>query len=348
LDESKPVCSIIIPVRNEERSIAKCLDMILSNDYPKDKIEIIVVDGESDDETLRVLQNYIAEHPFAQIKVLKNTKKTAPAGMNIGIKHAKGSVIAIVGAHNYLSKNYLCVAVKYLEENKAECVGGIGVCIPVGQTSIAQAISFVMDSKFGVGKSFRTAKNEIRYVDTVPSPVYKREVFKKIGLFDENLVRNQDDEYNIRLIKNGGKILLVPDIVSYYYARDSLLRLWKMYFQYGYFKPLVVHKIGGVFTWRQLIPAIFVSSLILTSVLSFFSKFFLWLFLLIVGSYLFAKFGFSFAIAIKKGLKFFPVLPAVFFTLHFSYGLGYLKGIWDFMICKKHLKKNIEDVTLTR
>jgi len=221
MDESKPVCSIIIPVRNEERSIAKCLDMILPNDYPKDRIEIIVVDGQSDDETLRVLQNYITEHPYAQIKVLKNPKKIAPAGMNIGIKHAKGSVIAIVGAHNYISKNYLSVAVKYLEENKAECVGGIGMCISIDQTPTSQAISFVMNSKFGVGSSFRTVKKGVRYVDTVPSPVYKREVFEKIGLFDENLVRNQDDEFNFRLIKNGGKILLVPDIISYYYAGDN-------------------------------------------------------------------------------------------------------------------------------
>ena len=348
MDESKPVCSIIIPVRNEERSITKCLDMILSNDYPKDRIEIIVVDGQSDDETLRVLQNYITEHPYAQIKVLKNPKKIAPAGINIGIKHAKGSVIAIVGAHNYISKNYLSVAVKYLEENKAECVGGIGMCIPVDQTTVSQAISFVVNSKFGVGSSFRTVKKGIRYVDTVPSPVYKKEVFEKIGLFDEELLRGQDAEFNARLRKNGGKILLVPEIVSYYYARDSLSKLWRMYFQYGYFKPLTAKKIGNVYTLRQLIPGTFVGSLIISLILSAIYKPFLWLFFFILGSYIVVNLGFSLMISSKKGFKFFFILPLVFATMHFSYGIGYLKGIWDFIIFKRHKKKKIEDIPLTR
>ena len=142
--------------------------------------------------------------------------------------------------------------------------------------------------------------------------------------------------------------MLVPKIVSYYYARGKLSQLFRQYFQYGYFKVRVAQKIGAILTWRQLIPAIFVGSLILTGIMSFFSKFFLCLFFLISGSYLFTNFIFSLGISIKKGLKFFPILPAVFATLHFSYGFGFLKGIWDFVIRKKHLKQKIEDVPLTR
>jgi len=348
MSRDKPRCSIIIPVRNEENNIVKCLDVVLSNDYPKDKIEIIVVDGQSNDNTLAVLQDYINIHSHIRIEILENPRKVAPAGMNIGIKYAEGSVIAIVGAHNYISRNYLSIAVKRLQENKADCVGGTGTCIPVDQTTMAKAIAFVMNSKFGVGSSFRTAIKEERSVGTVPSPIYKREVFEKIGLFDEELVRNQDDEFNLRLTKNGGNILLVPEIVSYYYARDSLSKLWTMYYQYGYFKPLVAQKIGAVLTWRQLIPSIFVGSLIFSGLLSFFSNYFLWLFLLIVFLYLSANFVFSLSIALKKGLKLIPFLKISFATLHFSYGLGYLKGIWDFVILKRHKKKRIKDIPITR
>jgi len=335
MDEGKPVCSIIIPVRNEETSIAKCLDAIFSNDYPKDRIEIIVVDGQSDDETLRVLQNYITEHPYAQIKVLKNPKKIAPAGMNVGIKHAEGSVIAIVGAHNYISKNYLSVAVKHLEENKAECVGGIGKCIPTNQTPISQAISFVMNSKFGVGNSFRTAKEGIKYVDTVPSPVYKKDVFKKIGLFDEELVRNQDIEFNLRLKKAGGRVLLVPDIVSYYHARATLRALAKQNFWNGFWVIYSTKFAKMPFSLRHLIPFVFVVSLVSSLILSLFYYPFIYLFAFILGLYLIVNVFFSAKISFQNGLKYFPVLILSFFTLHFSYGFGSLCGIVKLFTSKK-------------
>jgi len=195
---------------------------------------------------------------------------------------------------------------------------------------------------------FRIGVKEPTYVDTVPFGAYRKEVFDKIGLFDEELVRNQDDEFNLRLIKNGGKILLVPEIVSYYYARDSLSKLWKMYFQYGYFKVRVIQKIGAILTIRQVIPSLFVGFLILTGLMSFLTNYFLWLFGGILGLYLLANIVFSFHIALKNGLKLILALPSAYATLHFGYGLGFLKGIWDFMILRKHLKQKIKDVKLTR
>jgi len=342
-----PFVSIIIPCRNEEKFIGKCLDSIIAQNYPKDKIEVLVVDGRSTDRTREIVKKYAQKYPF--IKVLDNPRKITPTALNIGIRQAKGEIIIRMDAHNVYEESYVSKCVKYLKEYNVDNVGGIWVTLPANNTIVAKSIALALSHPFGVGNAyFRIGSKKPRFVDTVPFGCYKKEVFEKIGLFDEELIRNQDDEFNLRLIKNGGKILLVPDIISYYYARDSLSKLWKMYFQYGYFKPLVVRKIGDILTWRQLIPAIFVSSLILTGVLSFFSKLFLWLFSLIVCSYLLTNFGFSFAIAIKKELKFFPVLPFVFATLHFSYGLGYLKGIWDFLIHKKHLKKKIEDIPLTR
>ncbi|GAB6183585.1 glycosyltransferase family 2 protein [Thermodesulfovibrio hydrogeniphilus] len=349
IKDNLPFVSIIIPCRNEEKFIGKCLDSIIANDYPKDKLEIFVVDGMSEDKTREVLKEYTQKYPF--IKILDNPKKVTPSALNIGIKKAKGEIIIIIGAHTEYTRDYISKIVHWLKKSGADSVGGILITKPGANTLIAKAIPLALSSMFGVGNAyFRTGVKEPRYVDTVPFGAYRREVFDKIGLFDEELVRNQDDELNLRLIKNGGKILLVPDIISYYYARDSLLKLWKLYFQYGYFKPLVALKVGTVLTWRQLIPAIFVGSLFISGILSFFFSPFLWLFFFILCSYLLANLGFSVYLSLKKGIKYLPFLPLCFATLHFSYGIGYLKGIMDFIILKKHKKnKNkIKDIPLTR
>ncbi len=327
------VSIIIVPCRNEEKYIGNCLDSVIAQDYPKDKLEVLVVDGMSEDGTREVIKDYVLKNPY--IKLLDNPSRIVPAALNIGIKNAHGDIIIRMDAHNIYEKDYISKCVTYLTKHDVDNVGGIWITLPGNETFIGKSIALVLSHSFGVGNAyFRTGSKEPKYVDTVPFGCYKKEVFEKIGLFDEDLVRNQDDEFNLRLIKNGGKILLVPDIVSYYYARDSLGKLWKMYFQYGYFKPLVAQKIGAVLTWRQLIPAIFVGSLIFTGLLSFFSSYFLWLFSLIIGLYLFANLAFSFSIALKKGLQLLPFLVISFATLHFSYGIGYLKGVWDFVVLK--------------
>lgn len=339
--------SIIIPCRNEEKFVSKCLDSIIDNDYPKDKLEILVVDGMSEDQTRETIEKYTRKCPF--IKLLNNPKKITPCALNIAIKYAKGGIIMRMDVHTTYEKDYIFKCVRYLKEYSADNVGGIWITLPGAKTLKAEAIATVLSSSFGVGNSyFRTGVKEPKLVDTVPFGCYRREVFEKIGLFDEDLIRNQDDEFNLRLIKNAGKILLVPEIVSYYYARDSLKKLWMMFFQYGYFKPLVAQKVSGVLTWRQLIPALFVGSLIFTGILSFFGKRFLWLFLFVVALYVVANTVFSFSVSLKKGLKLLPFVAISFATLHLSYGIGYLKGIIDFVILKRHLKKKIKDIKLTR
>jgi cellulose synthase/poly-beta-1,6-N-acetylglucosamine synthase-like glycosyltransferase len=339
--------SIIIPCRNEGKFIGRCLDSIIAQDYSKHSLEVLLIDGMSVDETREVIGDYVLKNPY--IKLLDNPKRIVPVALNIGIKNAHGDIIIRMDAHNIYEKDYINKCVTYLTKYNVDNVGGICITLPGNDTFIGKSIALVLSHPFGVGNAyFRIGAKEPKYVDTVPFGCYKKEVFKKIGLFDEDLVRNQDDEFNLRLIKNGGKILLVPEIVSYYYVRDSLGKLWKMYFQYGYFKPLVAKKIGAVLTWRQLIPSVFVGLLTLSGLLSFFSDYFLWLFLLIIVLYLSALFLSSFSIAFKKGLKLLPALAISFVTLHFSYGLGYLKGIWDFVVLKRHKKKRIEDMAITR
>lgn len=233
--------SIIIPCRNEEKFIGKCLDSIIAQDYPIDNLEVLVVDGMSEDNTRKIVKNYIQKYSF--VKLLENPQKIVPTALNIGIKNAKGDIFIIMGAHSIYEKDYIFKCVKYLHAYDVDNVGGIGITLPGDNTIIAKSIALALSHPFGVGNAyFRIGSKEPRYVDTVPFGCYKREVFDRIGLFDEDLVRNQDDEFNLRLIKNGGKILLGPDIISYYYARDSIHKLWKMYFQYGYFKPSVAKK----------------------------------------------------------------------------------------------------------
>lgn len=339
--------SIIIPCRNERNFINACLDSIIAQDYSKEKIEVFVVDGMSDDGTKEIVKEYIDRYQF--INILDNSKKIVPTALNIGIQNARGDIIIRIDAHNIYEKDYVSKCVKYLQEYDVDNVGGIWVTLPANDTLLAQSIAFALSHSFGIGNAYyRIGSKEPKYVDTVPFGCYKREVFNKIGVFDEDLVRNQDDEFNLRLIKNGGKILLVPDIVSYYYARESLSKLWRMNFQYGYFKPLVAMKVGGVFTWRQLIPALFVGSLVVSGILTLILKPFLLLFLLLIFLYLSANIIASGLIALKKGLKYIFTLPIVFATLHFSYGIGYLKGIWDFIVLKKHKRNKITDIPLTR
>ncbi|HEC66941.1 MAG TPA: glycosyltransferase family 2 protein [bacterium] len=346
-DKNFLLVSIIISCRNEEKYIAKCLDSIIAQDYPKNKLEILVVDGRSTDETREIVKKYTEKHSF--IKLLDNPRRVTPFAMNKGIKKANGDVIILVNAHSVLDENFLKYNIEYLKKTRADAVGGRLNTINDDSSIIAQAIPLAADSLLGAGgKRYRSRIEEGWVKDTLPYCTYPRKTFDKVGLIDEELIRDQDEEFNYRLLRSGGKIFYAPKIKSYLHVRPSLKKLWRQYFQYGYFKVRVARKIGAILIWRQLIPAIFVGSLIFTGVISFLSKFFLWLFLLIAGPYLFVNFGFSLSIAIKKGLRFFPVLPVVFVTLHFSYGLGFLKGIWDFVIRKKHLKQKIEDVGLTR
>jgi cellulose synthase/poly-beta-1,6-N-acetylglucosamine synthase-like glycosyltransferase len=342
-----PFVTVIIPCRNEEKFIAKCLDSVINQDYPKDRFEVLVIDGMSSDATREIIKKYVEENSF--IKMIDNPKKIIPAALNIGVKHAKGNIIVRMDAHSEYPKDYISKIIYWLDKSSADNVGGIWITKPGANTLIAEAIAIGLTSTFGVGNAYyRTGLSEPRYVDTVPFGAYRKEVFDKIGLFDEKLLRSEDDEFNLRLLRQGGKILLVPEIVSYYYARDSLSKLWKTYFQYGYWKIGVIQKHKFPASWRHLVPSIFILTIFVTFILGFFNPIFFYIFGTIIGIYLITSMFFSLRISLKKGLKYFIILPLVFGILHFAYGFGFLKGIWDFVILKKHKKKTIEDVPLTR
>jgi succinoglycan biosynthesis protein ExoA len=323
--DSVTTVTVVVPMRNEEAYIAECLRSIVEQDYPKDGMEILVVDGLSNDRSREIVEEFRGEYPF--IRLLDNPRRIVPTAMNIGIKEAGREVIIRVDGHCRLAPDYVSQCVRYLEETGVACVGG--AIESVGQTPMAQAISLAMSSPLGVGDAyFRHAKQQReRYVDTLAFGAYRREVFDRIGLFDEELVRNQDYELNYRLRQAGGKILLTPAIKSRYYTRSSLKKLWNQYFQYGFWKVRMLRKHPRSVRARQLVPPLFVLALLLSGALSAISSLDAWVFTLVAASYLSLSLAFSFSIAARKDWRYFPILPVIFACLHLSWGLGFLYGL---------------------
>lgn len=331
---AEPLVSVIVPCRNEEAYIAECLNSIRANDYAAERFEVLVVDGVSDDGTRNVLEQYARRWPC--MRLLDNPARTTPAAFNIGIQQCRGEIVMIMGAHCRYPKNYISALVRWLERSGADNVGGTCRTLPGSETSIARAIALALSHPFGVGNShFRIGTSRARWVDTVPFGCYRRDVFERIGLFDEDLVRNQDDEHNLRLLKAGGRILLVPDVVSEYYARDSLRKVARMYYQYGYFKPLVVRKLGRVGTVRQLVPAAFLILLATSLLLSPWITVALWTFAGILGVYLAASLFATVHSSGQRGPTVSAFLFATFLVIHFSYAVGSLRGIKDFLVLRR-------------
>jgi glycosyltransferase involved in cell wall biosynthesis len=326
--------SIIIPCRNEEKYIGKCLDSIIAQDYPNDKLEVLIVDGMSEDRTREIVTKRSKKHLF--IVLLDNFLKIVPPALNIGIKQARGDIIIRMDAHSIYEKDYISKCVRCLKEYNADNIGGVCVTVPGGNATVSEAIAIVLSSAFGVGNAyFRTGLKEPRYVDTVPFGCYKKKVFEKIGLFNENLVRNQDIEFNLRLKKAGGKILLAPDIVSYYHARSTLSALAKNNFLNGLWVIYSTRFAKMPFSLRHLIPFFFVMSLAGSLILSLFYDLFIYLFTFIIGLYSIVNVFFSIKLSLKNGLKYFPALIFSFFTLHFSYGLGSIWGLVKLLMPEK-------------
>jgi cellulose synthase/poly-beta-1,6-N-acetylglucosamine synthase-like glycosyltransferase len=251
--------TVIVPSRNEEEFIKKCLDSLIEQSYPKELYEIFVCDGMSTDRTRNIVAVYSKIH--ANIKLFDNPGITAPKGMNIGIRNSSADIVIIFGAHSYADRDFIKNNVIALKNKNIGCSGG--TIETINENDKGKAIAMAMSSPFGVGNAlFRYSKKEA-FVDTVAFGAYKAGVLKDVGYFDEELVRNQDDELNLRVTESGYKILLSPAIKSFYYSRASLKKLWKQYYQYGFWKVRVIQKHGSLASLRHLIPFMFVSGNVL-------------------------------------------------------------------------------------
>jgi glycosyltransferase involved in cell wall biosynthesis len=328
---TQPFVSVIVPCRNEEQHLSRCLESILASDYPPDRIELLVVDGMSTDRTRDIVASYAARYPV--IRLLDNPRHIAPCALNIGIQAASGEVILRMDAHVIYPPSYLPILVHALLERGADNVGGVLETLPGADTPVARAIALGLAHPLGVGNSyFRVGVHEPRWVDTVAFGCFRREAFERAGLFDEELVRNQDDEFNYRLIRRGGRVLLMPTARAYYVARTSLPQLWRMYFQYGYFKPLVARKVGRVMTLRQLVPSLFVTSLAASGLAAVWWRPAALAAAGLATAYAAAVLAAATAATRRHGVRVAAALALVFPVLHVAYGVGFLLGLLDHVL----------------
>ena len=335
--------SVVIPCRNEKPYIKECVDAIFLCELPiNTELTVFIVDGMSDDGTREVIHELQKVYPT--LVLVDNKKQLTPFAFNLGI-YAGGKVdfVQIIGARHIVSSNYIKKGVEILQKDSSIwCVGGQLINEYTNTTS--KIISKAMNTTFGMGIGNFRILTKSGFTDTVTSPMYPYWVFEKIGFFDEQLVRNQDDDFNFRVTENGGKIYFEHDISLRYYVRANFKGLYKQFFQYGYWKVFVNKKHKTITTTRQMIPPLFVLFLILfpfTFIINEYLAIISSLFLLI-----YCLLAIYFAVKNGKGiieklgiLKTFPIL-------HISYGLGYLKGIIHFIILRKG--PSIRETQLTR
>ncbi len=332
-----PFVSIIVPCRNEERYIEKCLTSIINSTYPKESLEVLVVDGNSIDKTREIVHTFLSHYPY--IRLLDNPKRIAPSALNIGILAAKGEFIIRMDAHTEYPKDYCEQLVSQSISLNAANIGGACKTDILHLTNTTNAIKNVLSDLFGIGNSlFRLGILEITEVDTVPFGCYPRNIFDKYGLFDERLIRNQDIEFNKRIIRGGGKIYLLPDVTCTYYARETYSDLAHNNYQNGYWNILTPYytRTLNSLSLRHFIPLLFVMALIIPTLLSLFYYPLLCIGIIIAFIYLTIIGGRAWKI--KNNTTWFHQLWA-FITLHFSYGFGSIGGI--IALTKKILLKDL-------
>lgn len=322
-----PFVSVVMPVRNEAAFIVRSLGSVLAQDYPQDRLEVIVADGMSTDGTRELLATLQERYP--QLKVVDNPGRIVSTGLNQAVPLAAGEVVVRIDGHCEIASDYISRCVDHLRSGSTNAVGG--PIHTIGETHMASVIAVAMSSRFGVGGSaFRTVTSGSMYTDTIPFPAYARRILEQAGEYDEELVRNQDDEYNYRLREIGVKLLFASDVRSKYYSRSSLRSLWRQYFQYGYWKVRVMQKHPRQMQVRQFVPAAFVAALAVCLATAPFLEVGPWLLGLVTVAYVIANLGAT-AVEIRShGWRMLPLLPIIYATLHLSYGAGFWAGVVRF------------------
>jgi len=331
--------SIIIPCRNEKKYIIDFLESVLNNDYPKELIEIFIVDGKSEDGTMELVNDFINAYPF--ITLLVNEEKTVPFALNRAIKNCTGQYIIRLDVHSKIPENYFSKLISSAIETKADNIGTICLTDVKIKNAKTSAIKKVLSNKFGVGNShFRIGIKTAMEVDTVPFGCYRKNVFKDFGLFNIDLKRNQDIELNKRIKKAGGKVILLPDPYSIYYAREDFSGVAKNNFSTGLWNILTVYLTKNIssVSIRHFIPLIFILSILVPSFLIIFNPYFGLVGLASLFSYAMLILSVSFKVN-DLTTKLYYLISA-FIVIHFAYGFGSLVGLFrfDYLFKKNEIK----------
>ena len=326
----KPVVRMVVPCRNEREFIGALLESVLNADREGMLVEMDVCDGMSEDGTRGIIQRFASQHPW--IRLVDNPERTTPQAINLGFRRGTFDVGILMGAHAEIAPDFFRNNLRALDAHPdAGCVGG--VITNVYANDVSRAIGAAMSSPIGVGNAhFRTGLRS-GPVDTVAFGAYRREVFDKVGWFDERLVRNQDDEFNYRVLRAGYRIWLVTDIRCSYHVRASFEKLFRQYRQYGFWKVYVNRLHGTITTWRQVVPALFVLFVLAGGMLCSFYPVLRSAYLGLLVMYVVLVF-LAGVRAAPSWLDRFRIAWAIF-ILHAAYGLGYLEGVVRFILLRQ-------------
>ncbi len=321
--------SIIIPCLNEEKHIGYVIDAIANQTFPMQLMEVLIADGGSIDNTVKIIQSKQVEYPDLAIKIIDNPKKIIPAALNQAIRASLGEIIIRMDAHAIPDENYVKYCVENLSAMIAENVGGLWLIQPGDSGWMAKSISLAASHPFGVGDAKYRYSSKSAFVDTVPFGAFNRDLFNKIGLFDEKLLANEDYEFNMRIKKNGGKIYFDPRITTKYFARGTISALAKQYWRYGFWKFQMLKKFPKTIRFRQAIPPIFVLGLFLLLVMSLFISWMLTIFVGLLLLYLLILLlGIIPLYKKEKDLRLFIGVTVAIITMHFSWGSGFMASIF--------------------
>ncbi|MBT3338179.1 MAG: glycosyltransferase family 2 protein [Anaerolineae bacterium] len=312
-----PTVSVIIPCFNEEKTIRILLDAILAQTYPVAEMEVVVADGFSEDNTRNEIAVFQDAHPELDVTVVDNAARIIPAGLNRAISAARGEIIIRMDAHSAPAPDYVARSVDGLSAERGDNVGGVWDIRPSTEGWVAASIAAAAAHPLGVGDALYRHATQAQKVDTVPFGAFKRELFDRIGLFDENLLANEDYELNARIRQAGGTIWLDPAIQTVYFSRPTFAALAQQYWRYGFWKWKMLCRYPETLRWRQALPPLFLLSVIFFFILGFFFR----LAFFLLSLELFLYFLILFGAALKKKIFGLPIPIAI---MHISWGGGLL------------------------
>lgn len=325
-----PLVSVIIPCRNEEKTIHHVLEALHQQSFPVEDMEVVIADGFSSDNTRSAIQAFQEAHPGLKVRLIDNPKQIIPAGLNAAIQAAAGEIIVRMDAHSLPEADYVQRSVDAIQSGIAENVGGVWNIQASNDSWIARSIAAAAGNPLAVGDALYRFTDKAAYVDTVPYGAYKRSLFDEIGLFDETLLANEDYEVNTRIRQAGGRIWLDPAIRCTYFSRPTLRALARQYWGYGYWKAQMLKRYPETLRWRQALPPLFVLGVLFLAILGFFWKP-AWIALAtVLGLYLLIQLIPALSLARKlKDLSLAPGIVLATLTMHFSWGPALIVGLFS-------------------